>query len=1062
MADQSRQIKLAAAKKKLKEFQLKSSPTNGGVGAKKRRKMKGGGNEPLGDRHSLDNTCVNRENRGSPVTHLLEESSTELDTGFPFTGPTSTSTKPVPNSECVSCDTDLQHCNSGTNDNESLVEENRPLSSTESLRQLSQQLNGLLSEASTIYVNGDRIPSPVNQKKLESRNDELAAALDSSSLEISHLNTKLDQLTKQFQEQTDQLQKERKEFDQKFGREQGAMREQLQVHIQTIGILVSEKSELQTALSYTQQAARQKTGDAEELSNRLQATRQRVSELERTLSSISTQQKQLEKHHKELEKEKEDLRLDVYRLNNVSDEAKQQNSELIEQLKLNVSQNNTLTLELDELRKRLEMADTMLQQFSSQSDHSNAPQQIQLLLEEKHQLVAHSAQLMESVVQLQTERDRYNEKIQEEGQVWKDKTEQLLSQVVLVAEERDRRINQVQELEATIVELNNSTSEQSLQGKAQADPLSQGPSKRELFLQEALSSLQQEKEVLDIQYQAQLRDNEQLSHMCLELEERVAELERHAEQEAGEAEDRRRMLDDVQSDKATISRALAQNRTLKDQLAELQNGFVKLTNENMELTSAIQSEQHVKKELAKKMGQLQVDLHNFKEQLDHKSKESQALQEQRDQLLAYLQQYSAGYQNLASEREELHQHYLQHSQLMDQLQHNEAKGQVQLEMNQKQLEQTLETLEQLTRDNQQLKTEVQELNSSTLATPLRDQGDGVESQLPQEVPQKSSSIILPKDFENREEMVEMERDEMRSRLEKETSLHTHHQAAELSIGHQHHSNSHDYHLDYNHCLDDYGHDIKQRNDHKHTDLEGGVPVEVYEALRVSTEKLQMRFTSLMQEKADLKDRMEELEHRCIQLSGETDTIGEYIALYQNQRAIMKQRHIEKEQCISILAQDKEEMKAKLLELQDLVMRLVGERNEWYSRYLATITDFSAIANPNPLPGGEEAREDPFAQSRMELNRPAMEHCTVIDPASYPAPGFSISLTQTQVPSVELIAPKPPHLLGEDVTACQILKLLQEIQNPQGPTRSSPFLGANPCIPFFYRPDEQDEVKILVI
>lgn len=32
------------------------------------------------------------------------------------------------------------------------------------------------------------------------------------------------------------------------------------VHIQTIGILVSEKSELQTALQYTQQAARQKAG----------------------------------------------------------------------------------------------------------------------------------------------------------------------------------------------------------------------------------------------------------------------------------------------------------------------------------------------------------------------------------------------------------------------------------------------------------------------------------------------------------------------------------------------------------------------------------------------------------------------------------------------------------------------------------------------------------------------------------------------------------------------------------------------------------------------------------
>lgn len=38
--------------------------------------------------------------------------------------------------------------------------------------------------------------------------------------------------------------------------------------------------------------------------------------------------------------------------------------------------------------------------------------------------------------------------------------------------------------------------------------------------------------------------------------------------------------------------------------------------------------------------------------------------------------------------------------------------------------------------------------------------------------------------------------------------------------------------------------------------------------------LQSRFTGVMQENVDLKERVEELEHRCIQLSGETDTIGE--------------------------------------------------------------------------------------------------------------------------------------------------------------------------------------------
>lgn len=56
----------------------------------------------------------------------------------------------------------------------------------------------------------------------------------------------------------------------------------------------------------------------------------------------------------------------------------------------------------------------------------------------------------------------------------------------------------------------------------------------------------------------------------------MGELEQQAESRSQEAEDRRRMLEDVQSDKATISRALTQNRMLKDQLAELQNGFVKL------------------------------------------------------------------------------------------------------------------------------------------------------------------------------------------------------------------------------------------------------------------------------------------------------------------------------------------------------------------------------------------------------------------------------------------------------------------------------------------------------
>lgn len=49
---------------------------------------------------------------------------------------------------------------------------------------------------------------------------------------------------------------------------------------------------------------------------------------------------------------------------------------------------------------------------------------------------------------------------------------------------------------------------------------------------------------------------------------------------------------------------------------------------------------------------------------------------------------------------------------------------------------------------------------------------------------------------------------------------------------------------------------------------------------------------------------------------------------------------------------------------------------------------------------------------------------------------------------------------EDGTARQIFQLLQEMQTPE--IQPPSILGENPCIPFFYRPDENDEVKIMVV
>lgn len=102
------------------------------------------------------------------------------------------------------------------------------------------------------------------------------------------------------------------------------------------------------------------------------------------------------------------------------------------------------------------------------------------------------------------------------------------------------------------------------------------PTEAELHLQEQVGQLQREQEELRGQCQAQVRDNEQLSRLNQEQEERLLELEKALQRHSEEAVDRQQILENMQSDKATISRALTQNRELKEQLAELQNGFVKL------------------------------------------------------------------------------------------------------------------------------------------------------------------------------------------------------------------------------------------------------------------------------------------------------------------------------------------------------------------------------------------------------------------------------------------------------------------------------------------------------
>ncbi|CAO2597964.1 Golgin subfamily A member 2 [Lemmus lemmus] len=773
---------------------------------------------------------------------------------------------PSPDADLTSMSHDAGNCSN-------LMEETKTFSSTESLRQLSQQLNGLVSET-TSYINGEGLASS-NMKELESRYQELAGALDSSYVTNKQLSSTIEELVR-----------EKKDYQQKLAKEQGALREQLQVHIQTIGILVSEKAELQTALAHTQQAARQKAGESEDLANRLQSSRQRVGELERTLSTVSTQQKQADRYNKDLTKERDALKLELYKNNKNNEDLKQQNSELEEKLRILVAEKAAAQLGVEELQKKLEMSELLLQQFSSQSEASDSNQQLQHAMEERAQLETHVGQLMESLKQLQMERDQYAETLKGESAMWQQRMQQMAEQVHTLKEEKEHRESQVQELETSLAELRSQTEE-----PPPPQPPA-GPSEVEERLQGEVDQLQKELEKLTGQLRAQVQDNESLSLLNREQEERLLELERAAERWSEQAEERKQILESMQSDRTTISRALSQNRELKEQLAELQNGFVRLTNENMEITSALQSEQHVKKELAKKLGELQERLGELKETVELKSQEAQGLQEQRDQCLSHLQQYAAAYQQhlaayeqLTSEKEALHKQLLLQTQLMDQLQHEEVQGKMAAEIARQELQETQERLEATSKENQQLQAQL-----SLLALP----GEGdMEQEEEEEAPRPS--LTIPEDLDSKEAMVAFFNTAIANAEEKQAELRMQlkeQKARCRSLAH-------------------LAAPVQSKLEKEAVvprSVSDSVSEESNQALHVAMEKLQSRFLEVMQEKVELKERVEELEHCCIQLSGETDTIGEYIALYQNQRAVLKARHLEKEEYISRLAQDKEEMK----------------------------------------------------------------------------------------------------------------------------------------------------------
>ena len=88
-----------------------------------------------------------------------------------------------------------------------------------------------------------------------------------------------------------------------------------------------------------------------------------------------------------------------------------------------------------------------------------------------------------------------------------------------------------------------------------------------------------------------------------QLQSQLEEAERETERLRESSVDSRALMDTISQDKEALSRTVTQNREMKRQLEELQDGFVRLSQQNMELASDLETERFRVNQLESQAGE---------------------------------------------------------------------------------------------------------------------------------------------------------------------------------------------------------------------------------------------------------------------------------------------------------------------------------------------------------------------------------------------------------------------------------------------------------------------------
>ncbi|XP_032590268.1 golgin subfamily A member 2 isoform X2 [Drosophila grimshawi] len=579
-------------------------------------------------------------------------------------------------------------------------------------------------------------------------------------------------------------------------------------NLQAIQVLIAEKGQLNTELTKSRHLCRERQLELEELRTEQGQTLQR---LEQVQQHCQEQQRSVEQQRNQNAELQHNLAL----ANAQIEDQQTHLGELQAQLgQLNARQDE-LQQQLADKSNELEMAQLKIRQLSDES-HVNTDNRVETLTQTQYMYEQQIRDLQQMVSQLTQDKEQAAVQYQSYVANLKERNSELSDECAQLKERERQLIEHVSGLERDIqknlalqAQYKDAAKEASQPKPEQ--PESTAPSAELVALQERISDMEFER------HEFQLKIKSQDDQLQLK-EEKLSELQLELQRLQTNQPDQIKLLATMESDKVAASRAVSQNVDMKQQLDELEQRFVQLTNDKLELVNKLDAEEFANREMRSNYAQMEQKLHANEERFKFKDEEMI---------------------RLSHENVELQRMQLMQQQQLDRLQHYEVCGGAKVYHNQ------------------------QNAKESEAA-------DG---------------------------------------------------AVEAHEEHDHHDHHHDHEHEHNHHEDHHHHHHHHDHDHDHEQHSEQLSSNCETPLlptAEAVEKLQSRFTTLISRVADLTEEKQSLEHLVLQLQSETETIGEYIALYQTQRRMLKQREYEKATQMRLLQAEREQLREKIDALNQLV------------------------------------------------------------------------------------------------------------------------------------------------